>query len=33
MKDIEDIPESRNDLEIVLADHIVDTILEHAIVK
>ncbi|MFR8841881.1 MAG: S16 family serine protease, partial [Faecalibacillus intestinalis] len=32
-KDIEDIPESvRNDLEIVLADHI-DTVLEHAIVK
>lgn len=32
-KDIEDIPVSvRNDLEIVLADHI-DTVLEHAIVK
>ena len=32
-KDIEDIPESvRNDLEIVLADHI-DVVLEHAIVK
>ena len=32
-KDIEDIPESvRNDLEIVLADHI-DTVLEHAIVR
>lgn len=32
-KDIEDIPESvRNDLEIVLADHI-DTVLEYAIVN